>query len=208
MADLGALRVAKQALDEGLIGPPDYDLVKIAFLKAQQIKAGLDAGFIRQGDYDKARDAYLHALDFSIMTAFPTPHTVQDHARAHAAPRTVSGPAAYVAHEAAAAGAGSSLYHNHTEPAAALSTAAAAAAAPAQQYPAAAPPRPPVIPAAEAPAPPPAAAVAAPSPQEPALPPVRTVSQASIPGSAGGARPCAFCSSSKAGRLCSIRVLF
>ena len=69
------LRTAKQAMDEDLISQQDFDVVKIAFLKAQQIKAGLDAGFIRQSDYDKARDAYLHALDFSIMSTFP--NTVQ-----------------------------------------------------------------------------------------------------------------------------------
>lgn len=72
MADLGALRSAKQALDEGLITPQDFDVVKVAFLKAQQIKAGLDAGFIRQGDYDKAVDAYIHALDFNVMAAMPS----------------------------------------------------------------------------------------------------------------------------------------
>jgi hypothetical protein len=75
MAELAVLRTAKQAMDEDLISQQDFDVVKIAFLKAQQIKAGLDAGFIRQSDYDKARDAYLHALDFSIMTTFP--NTVQ-----------------------------------------------------------------------------------------------------------------------------------
>jgi cofilin len=72
MADLGALRSAKQALDEGLITPQDFDVVKVAFLKAQQIKAGLDAGFIRQGDYDKAVDAYIHALDFNVMATLPS----------------------------------------------------------------------------------------------------------------------------------------
>lgn len=47
-------------------------MVKIAFLKAQQIKAGLDAGFIRREDYDKAVDAYMHALDFQLMGAMPS----------------------------------------------------------------------------------------------------------------------------------------
>jgi cofilin len=72
MADLGALRSAKQALDEGLITPQDFDVVKVAFLKAQQIKAGLDAGFIRKEDYDKAVDAYIHALDFNVMATLPS----------------------------------------------------------------------------------------------------------------------------------------
>jgi hypothetical protein len=72
MADLGALGSAKQALDEGLITPQDFDVVKVAFLKAQQIKAGLDAGFIRKEDYDKAVDAYIHALDFNVMATLPS----------------------------------------------------------------------------------------------------------------------------------------
>jgi hypothetical protein len=72
MADLGALRSAKQALDEGLITSQDFDVVKVAFLKAQQIKAGLDAGFIRKEDYDKAVDAYIHALDFNVMATLPS----------------------------------------------------------------------------------------------------------------------------------------
>jgi hypothetical protein len=72
MADLGALRSAKQALDEGLITPQDFDVVKVAFLKAQQIKAGLDAGFIRQEYFDKAVDAYIHALDFNVMGTLPS----------------------------------------------------------------------------------------------------------------------------------------
>jgi cofilin len=72
MADLGALRSAKQALDEGLITPQDFDVVKVAFLKAQQMKAGLDAGFIRTEDYNKAVDAYIHALDFNVMATLPS----------------------------------------------------------------------------------------------------------------------------------------
>lgn len=72
MSDLAPLRTAKQALDEGLITTNDFDCVKVAFLKAQQIKTGVDAGFIRQDDYHKARDAFLHALDFQVMSTFPT----------------------------------------------------------------------------------------------------------------------------------------
>jgi hypothetical protein len=67
MSELDLLRVCKQAVDEGLIGKGDYDVVKVAFLRAQQIKAGLDAGFIRTEDYNKARDAYLNALDFNAL---------------------------------------------------------------------------------------------------------------------------------------------
>lgn len=72
MTDLTVLRGAKQALDEGLITQQDYECVKVAFLKAQQIKAGLDAGFIRKEDYDKAVDGYMRALDFQLMTAVPS----------------------------------------------------------------------------------------------------------------------------------------
>lgn len=72
MADLECLRAARQGVDEGLITMQDYDVVKVAFLRAQQIKAGLDAGLIRQEDYEKARDAYLNALDFSVMAARPS----------------------------------------------------------------------------------------------------------------------------------------
>ncbi|KAF5828553.1 hypothetical protein DUNSADRAFT_17451, partial [Dunaliella salina] len=43
----------------------DFDQIKLAFLRAQQIKAGLDAGFIREEDYVQARDSFLHSLDFS-----------------------------------------------------------------------------------------------------------------------------------------------
>lgn len=72
MAELSALRVAKQALDEGLITQQDFECVKVAFLRAQQIKAGLDAGFIKLESYEKAQDAYLHALDFQMMAAVPS----------------------------------------------------------------------------------------------------------------------------------------
>jgi cofilin len=56
------LKTAKNALDSGLITQIDYDGVKGAFLKAQQIKAGLDAGFILQQDYDQVKAAFLHSL--------------------------------------------------------------------------------------------------------------------------------------------------
>jgi hypothetical protein len=44
MSDLNVLRTAKLALQEGLIESDDFDQIKRAFLKAQQIKAGMDAG--------------------------------------------------------------------------------------------------------------------------------------------------------------------
>lgn len=42
--DLAVLRTAKLAMAEGLIEQSDFDVIKKAFLKAQQIKAGMDAG--------------------------------------------------------------------------------------------------------------------------------------------------------------------
>lgn len=68
---LGTLRTAKTALDEGLITQEDYDSIKTAFMKAQQIKAGLDAGFIREQDYQRTKDAFLHSLDFTFIQANP-----------------------------------------------------------------------------------------------------------------------------------------
>ena len=67
MSELATLRTAKAAMDEGLIAPEDFDTIKLAFLRAQQIKAGLDAGFIREEDYAKTKDAFLHALDFRVL---------------------------------------------------------------------------------------------------------------------------------------------
>ncbi|KAF6260986.1 actin-depolymerizing factor AdfA [Scenedesmus sp. NREL 46B-D3] len=97
MNDLGALRSAKQALDEGLITPQDFDVVKVAFLKAQQIKAGLDAGFIRSEDYEKAVDAYMHALDFQVMATLPS---LSSGGRPAAAAAPAAAPAAtYVHHQ-------------------------------------------------------------------------------------------------------------
>ena len=46
---MDVLRTAKQAMDDGLIAQDDFDVIKKAFLKAQQIKAGIDAGETRAG---------------------------------------------------------------------------------------------------------------------------------------------------------------
>lgn len=56
------LETSKLALERGLIDVEDFNRVKTAFLKAQQIKAGLDAGFIRQDDYDQVKNAFLSSL--------------------------------------------------------------------------------------------------------------------------------------------------
>ena len=56
------LKTARSALDQHLIESNDYDQVKAAFLRAQQIRAGLDAGFIRQDDYDQIKQTFLQSL--------------------------------------------------------------------------------------------------------------------------------------------------
>ena len=63
------LRAAKEALDDNLITTSDYDSVKDAFLRAQQIKAGLDAGFILEADYDQVKQAFLHSLKLQTAPA-------------------------------------------------------------------------------------------------------------------------------------------
>ena len=47
----------------------DFDEVKTAFLRAQQIKAGLDAGFIRENDYQNVKKAFLDSLNMSSNPA-------------------------------------------------------------------------------------------------------------------------------------------
>ena len=58
-----SLRNSKAALDAGLITQGDYECVKSAFLRAQQIKSGLDSGFIKPGDYEQVKREYLDSLD-------------------------------------------------------------------------------------------------------------------------------------------------
>lgn len=69
--DLTALHNAKAALDQGLITPQDYDVVKVAFLKAQQLRSGKDAGLLREEDYARVRESFLSVMDFNLMTTFP-----------------------------------------------------------------------------------------------------------------------------------------
>lgn len=56
------LKTARDALEQNLIESSDYDQVKTAFLRAQQIRAGLDAGFIRQDDYNQIKQTFLQSL--------------------------------------------------------------------------------------------------------------------------------------------------
>ena len=72
------LKTAKDALEQNLIEGSDYDQVKAAFLRAQQIRAGLDAGFIRQDDYDQIKQTFLQSLQG--MSVAPSSRT---HQRAH-----------------------------------------------------------------------------------------------------------------------------
>ncbi|KAJ9506142.1 hypothetical protein QJQ45_016526 [Haematococcus lacustris] len=91
MADIGALRNARAAMSEGLITQDDFDQIKRAFLKAQQIKAGLDAGFIREEDYVQARDAFflfLHSLDFKAVGLSASTGPATGPSVPHATPRT------------------------------------------------------------------------------------------------------------------------
>jgi cofilin len=85
MADLSVLRTAKLAMQEDLIDQADFDFIKQAFLKAQQIKAGMDAGFLRQEDFEQARDAFLKSLDFSVERVAPAAAAPQHAAAAHVA---------------------------------------------------------------------------------------------------------------------------
>lgn len=60
-----SLRTAKAAFDEGLLDEHDVRVVRTAFLRAQQIRAGLDAGFIRESDYEAVKQSFLNSLNMS-----------------------------------------------------------------------------------------------------------------------------------------------
>lgn len=76
------LKTARSALEQNLIGSADYDQVKAAFLRAQQIRAGLDAGFIRQDDYEQIKQTFLQSLQG--MSVAPSP-AVEHHPVSNAA---------------------------------------------------------------------------------------------------------------------------
>ncbi|KAI8470344.1 MAG: hypothetical protein J3K34DRAFT_521469 [Monoraphidium minutum] len=63
--DLGVLRLARDAVSEGLINDGDYDLVKLGYIRASQIRQGLDAGLWRDADPDRAREVFLGSLDIA-----------------------------------------------------------------------------------------------------------------------------------------------
>jgi hypothetical protein len=60
-----SLRNAKAAFDEGLIDEQDVQIIRTAFLRAQQIKAGLDAGFIQEDEFNSVKQAFLNSLNMS-----------------------------------------------------------------------------------------------------------------------------------------------
>lgn len=66
------LKTARSALEQSLIESTDYDQVKAAFLRAQQIRAGLDAGFIRQDDYEQIKHTFLQSLQGMAVTPSPS----------------------------------------------------------------------------------------------------------------------------------------
>ncbi|KAL4422340.1 hypothetical protein ABPG75_008537 [Micractinium tetrahymenae] len=61
-ASLQSLLSTKAALDLGLISQADFDAVKSAFLRAQQIKSALDVGLIKPEDYDETKRSFLGSL--------------------------------------------------------------------------------------------------------------------------------------------------
>ena len=76
MADsLQSLVNTKAALDLGLVTQADYDAVKSAFLKAQQLRTAMDSGLISQDDFEANKTRYLASLTLQEAAAIPTPAT-------------------------------------------------------------------------------------------------------------------------------------
>ena len=72
------LKTARSALEQHLIESSDYDQVKAAFLRAQQIRAGLDAGFIKQDDYEQIKQTFLQSLQgMSVIPSSSVANTSQ-----------------------------------------------------------------------------------------------------------------------------------
>lgn len=53
------LETCKLALERGLISSVEYDAVKGAFVKVQQIKAGVDAGLLQHDDYERVSGDWM-----------------------------------------------------------------------------------------------------------------------------------------------------
>ena len=93
MADtsLQTLLSTKAALDLGLISQADFEAVKSAFLRAQQIKAALDVGLIKQDDYEETKQSFLGSLlggGGVAVAAAPAPAAARPPARQGAAAAT------------------------------------------------------------------------------------------------------------------------
>lgn len=71
------LRAARMALDEGLISEDDFESIKVAFMKAQQYKAGLDAGFIEPADYADVKARFLDDISRLSISTAPTTRSAQ-----------------------------------------------------------------------------------------------------------------------------------
>ena len=61
-----ALTTCKTALDAGLIGPDDYEVVKSAWLKSQSLKSAFDAGFMDKTDYQRVKVEFLATLGLHL----------------------------------------------------------------------------------------------------------------------------------------------
>lgn len=98
---LQSLLSTKAALDLGLITQSDFDSVKSAFLRSQQIKAAVDTGLIRSEDYESVKQQYLSSLEGVAPAAShavaAAPQTVQQ--RSAPAPAMAAAPAAAMAQQ-------------------------------------------------------------------------------------------------------------
>ena len=92
-----SLRGARTALEENLITEEDFDSIKVAYLKAQQYRAGLDAGFIEKADYAEVKARFLD--DVSRMSIAPVTSNSASPVR-QALPGTDSQAAIYTARTA------------------------------------------------------------------------------------------------------------
>ena len=68
-----ALTTCKTALDAGLIGPDDYEVVKGAWLKSQSLKSAFDAGFMDEADYQRVKVEFLATLGLHLSGGDPPP---------------------------------------------------------------------------------------------------------------------------------------
>ncbi|GAB4821375.1 hypothetical protein N2152v2_008421 [Parachlorella kessleri] len=95
-SQLQTLLSTKAALDLGLISQADFDSVKAAFIRSQQIKAALDTGLIKAEDYESVKREFLNSLQpggVSAAAAPAAPAVPQSYHRTASTPSlTASGP--------------------------------------------------------------------------------------------------------------------